>query len=360
LKKIGHDVTVLSGPNEQVFGLSDELREVGIRHFKSRNIDKMTVHNIYKSKNDIKRILELKDVDVIHAQGAIHALPAYLAVRSIRSAERPSIVTSVHSTPKEGLLQKPKWMAMTTILNMCSDVILPVSDNTRERLIRHGGTPKKTITIHNAIDLEVFDAASRRGKIDFGRDEIGKPTIVCVANLTPIKGQDYYLMANAEVLRRHPARFYVVGSGPQRKYLEELAHRLGIEKEIVFTGRIQWPEIYHFLSNIADICVSSSISENFPFYVLECMAAGKPIVATNVGGVSECVIDGVTGYLVPPKDPASLAIAIGKLIDDPDHARKMGAEARKTVEQKFSMQVVTKKLCEIYESAVRSKQSPTE
>jgi glycosyltransferase involved in cell wall biosynthesis len=354
LKKIGHDVTVLSGPNEQVTGLSDELREVGIRHFKSRNIDKMTVHNIYKSKNDIKRILELKDVDVIHAQGAIHALPAYLAVRSIRSAERPSIVTNVHSTPKEGFLQKPKWTVMTTILNLCSDVILPVSNNTRERLIKHGVAPKKTITIHNAIDLDVFDAASRRGKIDFKRDEIGKPTIVCVANLTPIKGQDYYLMANAKVLRQHPARFYVVGSGPQRKHLEELARRLGIEKEIVFTGRIQWPKIYHFLSNIADICISSSISENFPFYILECMAAGKPIVATNVGGVSECVIDGVTGYLVPPKDPSSLAIAISKLIDDPDHARKMGAEARKTVERKFSMQVMTRKLAEIYEFAVRS------
>ena len=215
--------------------------------------------------------------------------------------------------------------------------------------------PKKATTAYNAIDLNEFDDASRRSPIDFETRKSDEPTVVCVANLTPIKGQEYYLMAAEEVLKNHPATFYVVGSGPRRRYLEELAHRLGIKKNVVFTDRIQWPQIYHFLSNEADICISSSVSEHFPFYILECMAARKPIVATNVGGVPEAVIDGVNGSLVPPRDPTSLAKAILRLINDPDKAKEMGLKGRKLVEQRFSMDMITRKLKDVYELALKRK-----
>jgi len=354
LKKKGHhNLIVLSGPKEQTDGLSAELANAGIEHFTSEYIDKKGIHDIYCSKECIKKILKSKDIDVIHAQGVIHSLEARLAVRSLCSNEKPSIVTSIHSIPNEGFLQKPKWAVMIAILNKGSDMILPVSDNTRERLIRHGLNPHRTITVHNAIDLDLFDNVTRGVQINFERND--EPIIVYVANLIPIKGQEYYLMAAAEVLKDHPAKFYVIGSGPRRKYLEELARRLGIEKDTVFTGRIQWPEIYCILSNAADICVSSSVSENFPFYILECMAARKPIVATNVGGVSEAVIDGVDGYLVPPRDPSSLAKAIIRLINDPDKARQMGEKGRRMVKQRFSMDVLTCKLNDIYELILKGK-----
>ena len=357
LKKRGHDVSVLSGPKEQVAGLSEELAKAGIRHFRSYHVDKTAIHEILRGAKDIQRSLEMEEgVDVIHVQGAIDTLEAYLAVRSLRPDRRSSIVTSVHYVPertREGLLQKPKWAAMAMILNMCSDVILPVSDDTKERLIRHGLNPEKTITVHNAIDLEVFDEAAQRAKMDFEREESNKPTIVYIARLIPVKRQDYYLMAAAEVLKNNSAKFYVIGSGPRRKNLEELARSLGIETNVTFTGLIQLPEIYSFLSNVADICVSSSISENLPFYILECMAAGKPIVASNVGGVSEVVINEVNGYLVPPKDPSSLAKAILKLINDPGTASQMGREGRRRMEQRFSMEILTKKLGDIYEIATK-------
>ncbi len=288
LKKKGHDVIVLSGPKEQVVGLSDELTKAGILHSKSYYIDKKTIQDIYKTRNDIRRILELGCVDSIHAQGATHALAAYLAVKTLRSAERPSIVTSVHSIPNNGFLEKIEWTAMIAILNICSDMILPVSNYTKKLLIKHGLNPKKVITIYNAIDLNEFDKTTKKANIEF-KILNTDPNIVCVANLTPIKGQEYYLMAAKEVLNHYSANFYVIGDGPRRKYLEEITHNLGIEKSVIFTGRIQWPEIYNLLWNTADICVSSSLSENFPFYILECMAAAKPVIATDVGGVSEAV-----------------------------------------------------------------------
>ncbi len=350
-KNGGHHLVVLSGPKEQINGLSTELLGSGIDYVTSNHIDRIGAHDVYGCKKDIQRILQAKSIDIIHAQGAKHALPAHLAVRSLDSAKRPSIVTSVHSIPNEGLCQKPTWAAMTQILNVCSNIILPVSDNTRKRLICHGVNEKKAMTLHNAIDLEVFDCATRSAQMDLGKEKGKDSTIVCVANLVPTKGQDYYLRAAVEVLKKTSASFYVVGDGPWRQHLKELAHRLKVETSVIFTGRIQWPEIYFFLSNAANICVSASISENFPFYILECMAAGKPIIATNVGGVSEAIINGVNGFLIPARDPAAMASAILELVSNPERAQEMGASARKLAEHKFSMHILVKKLSDVYATA---------
>jgi len=99
---------------------------------------------------------------------------------------------------------------------------------------------------------------------------------------------------------------------------------------------------------VADICVSASLGELFPFYILECMAAAKPIVTTDVGGVAEAVIDGVNGYLVPPRNPSSLAKSILNLLNNPDKARQMGQKGRELAKQNFSMNIVCKKLEKIY------------
>jgi glycosyltransferase involved in cell wall biosynthesis len=346
-------VAVLSGPREQTAGLSAELAKWKIEHFRSNYIDGKGLWSVYKGQEEIQKILKMKDFDVIHANGATHALKAYLATKFLN--KKPVIVTSVHSIPRENHFQNLRWALMVNILNKCSDVILPVSDYTKEQLIRHGTNARKTITVYNSIDLEVFDKDSQNARVNL--DKGNGTAIMCVGNLTKVKGQQYYLMAAAKVLKHYTAKFYVVGDGPLRPYLEGLARRLGIEKNVIFTGRIHWPQIYYVLSNIADICVSSSLSENFPFYLLECMAAKKPIVATNVGGISEAVIDTVNGYLVPPKDPSSMAKAILKLIEEPDKARKMGMEGRRILEQKFSMNVITTKLSNIYESALENNHS---
>jgi glycosyltransferase involved in cell wall biosynthesis len=352
LKKNGHDVVVLSGPKEQLKGLFTHLREAGIECFTNDHIDGGIVHDIYGCKKSVEKIIKERNIDIIHTQGATQTLGAYLATRSLRYNNRPSIVTNIHYIPR-GALKKLEQAVMVAILNKCSNIILPVSNYTKMSLIKNGLNIKKTVTVHNSIDLNEFDNAIQGSRKDSVIKENDGPAIVYIANLTPVKGQEYYLRAAAQVLKNHRALFYVVGSGPRRQYLEELAHRLRIEKNVVFTGRIQWPEIYPFLSNVADICVSSSVSENFPFYILECMAAGKPIVATNVGGVHEAVIDGVNGFLVPPKDPTSLAQAIQALINDPGRAREMGSMGRRLVEQKYSMDVTTKKLNDVYEAVLQ-------
>jgi len=338
----------VSGPKEQAEGLSTELKKAGIEHFVSEHIDRMDLVSINKCRKDVLRVLKAKDFDIIHANGAVHALPSHLATKSISSHKKPAIITSVHSIPDESIWQKPKWTVTTAILNKCSNMVLPVSNFTREGLITHGVNPQKTVTVYNPIDLEIFDEASKNAKTDIISDNNKNPKVAYVANLVPIKGHEYYLMAAAKVLKKCKANFYVVGDGPRRGYLKRLAYKLGIQDDVIFTGRIHWPQIYYVLSNIVDICVSASLSENFPFYLLECMAAKKPIVATSVGGVPEMIVDGVNGYLVQPKDPVSMANAILKLINDPDKAKEMGFRGRRIVEEQFNMGVAISKLENIY------------
>jgi glycosyltransferase involved in cell wall biosynthesis len=338
----------MSGPGEQAEGLSTELEKAGIEHFVSEHIDRMDFVSINKCRKDVLRVLEAKDFDIIHANGAVHALPSHLATKSISAHKKPANVTSVHSVPDKSIWQKPKWTVMITILNKCSNIVLPVSNYTREKLITHGVNPQKTVTIHNSIDLEIFDEASKNAKTDIISNNNKNPKVVYVANLVPMKGHEYYLMTAAKVLKKCKANFYVVGDGPRKGYLKKLAYKLGIQDDVRFTGRVHWPQIYYVLSNIVDICVSASLSENFPFYLLECMAAKKPIVATNVGGVPEMIVDGINGYLVPPKDPVSMANLILRLINDPNKAREMGIKGRQIVEDKFNITAATSKLENIY------------
>jgi glycosyltransferase involved in cell wall biosynthesis len=360
LKAIGHDVFVISEPREQVSGLSVELARAGIKHYTSDHIDKRTVFDVYCSAREIRKILESEKIDVVHAQGCIHAMEAHLARRLMRSSERPSIVTTVHNVPDMSRLDHPKWIAMVSILDKCSDLVIPVSHNTNVQLTRHKLNPEKMVTVHNAIDLKVFDAHSRKSELGPKTEKKGAPVFLCGGNLISRKGHDYYLKAAAELLKNSSAEFYVVGDGPRRKHLEELVLRLGIEKQVVFTGFVSWPEMYHLLTSVADICVSASLSELFPYYVLECMAAGKPIVATNVGGVSEAVINELNGYIVPPRDLTSLANAMLKLVNDSNKAEAMGKNSRAMAEKEFDLPEMVSNLSRCYELSLTRKRSTVE
>lgn len=357
LKKIGHHVCVLSEPREQVVGLSAELERAGIRHYTSDHIDKRAIRDLYLSGREIRAILESEKIDLIHAQGATHALSAHFAQKMVRVGCRPPIATSIHHIPMEGF-KLPQWIGLAVLLNTCSDSVLPVSNDTRKRLIRYGVNPRKTTTAYNGIDLEVFDNSVQNVETNFEKAKDGVPTVVCVANLIRRKGLNYYLMAAAEILKRVPARFYLVGGGPEEVRLKELARNLGIEKDLVFTGRIPWPMMYSLLAKTADICVSCSLNELFSYYVLECMAAGKPIVATNVGGTAEAVVDGVNGYLVAPRSPISTADAILKLIEDSDRAKEMGRNSRRLVERNFNLTETVHNLTKCYEQVSMRKANP--
>lgn len=177
------------------------------------------------------------------------------------------------------------------------------------------------------------------------------PLIGIVANFyLKIKGHQYFLMAAKSILAKiQNVEFLLIGEGPLRQFYEEMALELGINNKVHFLGRRG--DISGILANL-NISISSSISEGFSNVILESMAASKPVVATNVGGSSEAVRDGITGYLVPPANSEAMANAIIDLLQNPDKAAAMGSAGRKVVEEKFTVEAMVKKYEKLYMSLV--------
>jgi len=142
------------------------------------------------------------------------------------------------------------------------------------------------------------------------------------------------------------ARFIVVGDGPLKGETSALANRLGLGTDVFFTGRCE--QVADLLA-ISDVCVLSSMAEGFSNSILEYMGAGRPVVATNVGGAREAIIEGVTGHLAPPGDYEMMAARITELLRNPERARSMGRRGRQVVEEKFSPAAQLAKTEQLYD-----------
>ncbi len=196
-----------------------------------------------------------------------------------------------------------------------------------------GREPAHVIAL--GIDLDRFAG----GKPTLPRDG---PLVGTVARLAEQKGQRYLLEA-ASLLPE--ARFAIVGDGELRPELEALAAKLGVAERVLFTGaRDDVPDL---LASF-DVFAFPSLFEGLCLAVIEAQAAGIPVVATPVGGIRETVVDGETGLLVPPRDAGALAAAIRRLLDDPDAAARMAAEAKSRVRDQFSVERMVERTLALY------------
>jgi len=163
------------------------------------------------------------------------------------------------------------------------------------------------------------------------------PTIVCVARLVPVKNLGLLLEACA-VLRSRGLDFraFLVGDGRSRGELEASRERLDLTETVEFAGAATQQRVVSFWQRAA-VAALSSENEGFPVSLMEAAACGVPAVATAVGGVPELVEDGVTGLLVPAGDAAAFAAALERILFDHDFAARLGAEARRTAAERFSL-----------------------
>lgn len=213
-----------------------------------------------------------------------------------------------------------------------------VADDTiaRERV-----PASKLAVIYNGLPASAFAPAQ-----PITLDGRAGPVVVCVANLKAGKGQRYLLEACHSLRQRgRPVTVVLVGEGPQRAALSDMATRLGLD--VRFAGR--QVDVTGYLAR-ADLAVLPSLSEGMSNSVMEAMAAGLPIVATDVGGTAELLAG--RGVLVPPADPAALATAIGGLLADPARAIQLGAAAREYAARHLSEDVMVDNHIALYERLV--------
>jgi len=276
------------------------------------------------------RIIRKWRPDIVHS----HMVHANLLARIVRFlAPIPVLICSARSIDEGGRFRE----ILYRLTDSLCDLTTQVSHAGLERYVRVGAVPRHKIRyIPNGVDTERFKP-NLEDRLKF-RKELGVDGFVwlAVGRFDPPKDYPSMLQAFARVVHKHSNTILLIaGDGPLRKTMENLARELGIEKRTKFLGiRRDIPQ----LMNAADAYVMSSSWEGMPNVLLEASATGLPIVATDVGGNREIVLDGVTGFLVPPRNPEALARAMLRIMDLSDEERKeMGKRARKHIEVKFNL-----------------------
>jgi glycosyltransferase involved in cell wall biosynthesis len=247
-------------------------------------------------------------------------------------AGTPVIASALHTSghpDRVGRLNRP--------LAAVTDAFIAVAQRQARYLAEHEGcTAAKVRVIPNGIDIERFRPRQPAGAL---RDELGiaagTPVVGIVAALRPEKNHELFLRAAALVRREVPgARFLVIGDGPQLAALESLARRLGLAGAVRFLGtRADVPA----LLSLIDVVLLTSHTEASPVSLLEAMASEKPVVATRVGSVEEVVLDGRTGFLVPPGAAEELARRTVELLGSREPAAAMGRAGRQRVLESWSL-----------------------
>jgi len=233
-----------------------------------------------------------------------------------------------------------------------SNIIVSNSEAGKSFIGKKGVRFSKISVIYNGIDPERI-IPSRSGievRKNLGIKE-DSPVIGIVATLTPKKDHFTFLRSAEKVIEEFPsARFLIVGDGPLRPKIEQLADNLGLNSSAIFTGRRN--DVANLI-NIFDIAVlTSQHTEGCSNFILEAMGLNKPVIATDVGGNKELVVDGVTGKIVPKNDRVSLAETIISLLKNPEATKKLGENGYERQKKYFDVDRMVQEYEALYENLI--------
>lgn len=266
-----------------------------------------------------------------------------------RLAGIPAVLGTFHvdsTYDLHGERSGPAYRLVEQVSNRCLGTAIAVSHATRRDWVRRTHVPAgRVVTIHNGIDAAKF---ARRQSAPAARATLGLPAsgpvVACVGRLDEVKGFATLLHAAARLKAAHPdLTLLIAGTGPLRGELERSAGELGVRAN--FAG---------FLTDVqpvldaADVFALPSLAETLGYAFLEAMAAGLPCVGTAVGGVPEVIAEGRTGFVVPPRDPAALAAALGRLLGDADLRARMGEAGRVRVAERFHERDMVRRTIDLY------------
>lgn len=281
-------------------------------------------------------VIRRESPDLVHVHGHWAASLGQIAVQlagrfpTIYSVQWPAYLddTNAYSRVRN-------WIAEALACRLAARVVA-VSNADRRTLIRRRlASARKLTVIYNSFDPRKFSGASAAP--DASARNGGAAVLGFVGRLADQKGCEFLIEAMPAVIQAHPrATLHIVGDGPDRSMLETLVNRLGLEGTVQFLG--YQPASAEIMAGF-DALIVPSVYDVHPLVAVEAMASSLPVVASAVGGLAETVVDGTTGFLVPPRRPDELAAAINRLLASDELRRQMGVEARKRAIAQFSPEV---------------------
>jgi glycosyltransferase involved in cell wall biosynthesis len=309
LAEKGHEVFVLSSPG--VMELT--FRDTEVCFIEAPLYTRNPI-GLWRASREIRRIARSKNLEILNPQGMYTALSSWLAGFGFRKSSF-KVITTIH------MISSLKLYRFVSMLNIFSDHIITESYCERNRLTSNGVKRKIVTVIANSVDMEKF--SETRSKPVLREEYKLMDSCYCfgiIARLSKEKRHSDFIQAAKIAHSEIPdARFFIVGDGPEKgRIIKEMK---GCEDFILMTGaRIDIPDV---LKSINCFVLSSEV-ESLPLSIREAMSMSLPVIATDVGGIREAVIHGITGIAVPPKNPEILAQAMVKMAQERESAKQMG------------------------------------
>jgi L-malate glycosyltransferase len=353
----------LGGTEKQAFSLMNNLQQqyhisllapdgLGAKPFRDQGFPYLEFprleQNLFGGLTQFRRSLlaihHQKPIDVIHVHGA-HEL--ILLVKLF--LPRVPVVFTVHGY--HGRQSPISYRLAAFFCNWFANQVIAVSQSELELLGAHHLKVHKTTLIYNGV-VETKPNMSRIAELteQFFLNSTTQITIGTAARLSEAKGLRYLILAVAQLIDRHPEiKLIIAGEGELESELHQMVIDLGISKHVVFAGYVA---DLHNLLFLMKIFVLPSLQEPFGLVCAEAMSLRKPIVGTNVGGIPEQVVHGMTGFIVPPGDPNALAESIDQLLADPVLLATCGQKGYERYQEKFALAGMLQDTVDIYEKVL--------
>ncbi len=348
----GHRSIVISGGGRLV----PLLEQAGCEHLHWPCIGEKSARCL-KYIPKLYHFLLRENIDVVHLRSRLPGWIGYLAWNLLPAERRPALVTSFH-----GFYSVNKYSTIMTK----GEKVIAVSKTIREHILaNYPVDPQKIELIHGGFEVDAFRAdLVEAERVDVLRrrwhlEDNCLPVLILPGRLTPWKGQEVFIDSLA-LIKDLPFVALCIGDTEENqsytKKLQEKIRAYGLENKIRLVGHCSDMPAAMLLADLV-VSASSSQPEAFGKVAIEAMAMGKPVLATSHGGSLETVIDGVTGWLVAPSDPAAMAEALRNGLADRDELIRRGAEGRTWVNQHFTASLMCSKTVDLYRRLIAEKEA---
>ena len=342
----GHEIHVISFENARIEGTTVHVLKLPVLVKNATFPLKMA--SIHRIKSLIKRIKP----DILHGHYAIN-YGLFGALCNLN----PFVITvwgsDVLIVPEARFLSSIKKPIAKYALKK-ADLITCDAEHMKEAMRRLGIAPEKIVLIYFGVDTRKFSPGEKSEELRAKLRIYDSPTVISSRNLEPLYDIESLIRSLPLVLKEVPeSQFVIAGKGSEEKRLRELAKSLGVLDNVKFIGFIQNDELPQYLSTV-DVYVSTSLSDaGIAASTAEAMACGLPVIVTDVADNKKWVDNGVNGFVVPVKDPKSLAEKIIYLLRNEDVRKKFGKINRKIIEEKNDYYKEMEKMEDIYEELIR-------
>lgn len=328
----------------------DEVKEenIKIEVFEQKGRFDMSV--LARLEEDIKK----ENYDIIHCHGA----RANFVAMFLKGKVKKPFITTIHSDYeldfKDNFYKKLVFTTLNKIALKKFDYYLAISDSFKDMLIERGFKAERIYTAYNGIDLEdeITYVSKEEFLIRYNIDSKDKTIVGIIARLDQVKDHETFIKAAAKVLKeRKDVTFLIAGDGNDKKRLHSMVEEFKIGEDVHFLGYVKDP--YSFF-NAIDINVLTSVSESFPYVILEGARMKKTIISTKVGGVGMLIKDDYNGYKIDMGDFNALAEKIDTLLKDKEKMQAMGLNLFTDVRDNFSSEPMAKRHVEIYKEILNN------